>query len=156
MHFFDRYQTPCVIAGFEPTDLLMALYRLIRQIEAQTPQLENAYSRVVTDRGNEKARQIMAHVFEPFDAPWRGLGKIPASGLKIKPAFRAFDAEHHFDITVSHVDEPKGCACGEILTGTKIPPACPLYKTRCTPTHPVGPCMVSSEGTCAAYFRFHE
>jgi hydrogenase expression/formation protein HypD len=154
--FFDRYRTPCVIAGFEPADMLMAIYRLTQQIENQTPRLENAYPRAVTARGNEIAQQISERVFEPVDAVWRGLGMIPVSGLKIKPAFRAFDAEYQFDIKVSHVEEPKGCACGEILTGIKIPPACPLFKTRCTPANPVGPCMVSSEGTCAAYYRYYE
>lgn len=153
--FFERYRLPCVIAGFEPMDILRAIYMLVRQIEEGQPSLENAYRRAVTNEGNKKARQLMHDVFEPVDASWRGLGMMPESGLMIRNNFRNFDAEKILEFEVPEPGEPTGCACGEILTGLKTPPECPLYKKRCTPLDPVGPCMVSSEGTCAAYYRYN-
>ena len=153
--FFRRHQIPCVIAGFEPADLLQAIFLLTQQIETQTPELINSYQRAVTMEGNPKAQKLMADVFETVDVNWRGIGTIPASGLKIRKEFAAFDAQKKFAITVNKAATPKGCVCGEILTGLKVPIDCPLYKTTCTPMHPVGPCMVSSEGTCAAYYRYH-
>ena len=152
--FFERYRVPCAVAGFEPVDILQAIGRLVGQIRNSAPKLENAYTRAVTARGNPKAREIMDQVFAPSDANWRGIGRIPRSGLRIREKFAAFDAEKVFGIDICDVPEPKGCACGEILTGAKTPPECPLYRNICTPTDPVGPCMVSSEGTCAAYFRY--
>jgi hydrogenase expression/formation protein HypD len=154
--FFDRFQVPCVITGFEPLDLLQGIYRLCVQVEAGTPALENAYPRAVTTAGNQKARQLMEAVFERADADWRGLGTIVQSGTKIRQAYADFDAGHHFDLDLPAPIAPKGCACGEILTGAKIPPECPLFRKVCTPMDPVGPCMVSSEGTCAAYYRYSE
>ncbi|HSM74268.1 MAG TPA: hydrogenase formation protein HypD [Desulfobacterales bacterium] len=151
----DRYRIPCVVGGFEPVDLLRALARLVAQIEAGEALLENAYERAVTVAGNAKARAAMAAVFADVDAEWRGLGVIPGSGLKIAAAHRALDAEASFDLSVPDVPEPRGCACGEVLKGIKLPTDCVLYQKACTPLHPVGPCMVSSEGTCAAYFRYH-
>ena len=153
--FFDQYRIPCVVAGFEPTDLLQVIFKLTEQIETDSPALVNGYGRAVTREGNLKAQQIMQMVFDIKDVEWRGIGTIPQSGLKFSPAFAAYDAEQAFDLDLPDAEDPKGCACGEILTGTKIPPECPLYKTVCTPTDPVGPCMVSSEGTCAAYYRYH-
>ncbi|MDM8524533.1 hydrogenase formation protein HypD [Desulfococcaceae bacterium HSG8] len=153
--FFDQYQIPCVIAGFEPGDILQAVSMLISQIESGSPELANAYPRAVTDEGNQKARKIMGDVFETTDANWRGLGIIPESGLNIRKEFASFDAHKMADITIPESEEPKGCSCGAILTGEKIPPECPLYKKACTPVNPIGPCMVSSEGTCAAYYRYH-
>ena len=152
--FFDRHQIPCVVAGFEPADILQSIALLAEQIQAGSPALENTYARAVTPEGNPRAREIMHEVFEETDANWRGIGTIPGSGLKIRPEFGAFDAGEIFNVAVEDVPEPKGCACGAILTGAMIPPQCPLFKTRCTPTDPVGPCMVSSEGTCAAYYRY--
>lgn len=151
----ETYRTPCVVSGFEPADMLQAIYMLVRQIEVEDAKLENAYRRAVTFEGNEKATQIMYQVFEPIDAAWRGIGMIPQSGLKIRKEFDRFDAEKRFDLSVPDSREPKGCACGEILMGLKTPPECPLYKTACTPSCPVGPCMVSTEGTCAAYYKYH-
>jgi hydrogenase expression/formation protein HypD len=151
----DRYRIPSVVGGFEPVDLLRALARLVAQIEAGEALLENAYERAVTVAGNAKARAAMAAVFADVDAEWRGLGVIPGSGLKIAAAHRALDAEASFDLSVPDVPEPRGCACGEVLKGIKLPTDCVLYQKACTPLHPVGPCMVSSEGTCAAYFRYH-
>ncbi len=97
----------------------------------------------------------MYQVFEPTDAPWRGIGTIAESGLKIRKEFDSFNAEKKFDLAVPDSKEPKGCACGEILLGLKTPPECPLYKKVCVPEYPVGPCMVSTEGTCAAYYKYH-
>jgi hydrogenase expression/formation protein HypD len=153
--FFDTYRVPCVVAGFEPIDLLQAIASLVDQVESGRPGLENAYPRAVTAAGNPKARAIMNKVFEPVDADWRGLGTIAASGLAIREEYAAFDAVKAFDMHLKPSPEPKGCACGQILTGMKIPPECALYKTVCNPMTPVGPCMVSSEGTCAAYHRYH-
>jgi hydrogenase expression/formation protein HypD len=153
--FCNNHQIPCVIAGFEPTDILQAISMLVTQIENGTPKLENAYSRAVTREGNTKAQKMLEDVFEPADARWRAIGVIRRSGLKIRQKYERHDAGRRFDIEVSGSMDPKGCACGEILTGTKTPPECPLYKTVCTPIDPVGPCMVSTEGTCAAYYKYH-
>ena len=153
--FFKTYRIPCAAAGFEPIDLLQAILSLVKQIETKRPRLENAYPRVVTTAGNPKARKIMETIFEIKDAKWRGLGTIKASGLYIREAYADFDALRLFKPDLPDVKEIAGCACGEILTGAKIPPQCPLYKKLCTPMNPTGPCMVSSEGTCAAYYRYH-
>lgn len=152
--FFEKCRIPAVIAGFEPADILLAILILIEQIENGAPDLVNAYKRAVTQNGNPKAQQIMADCFEPADATWRGLGIIPASGLSIRDPYAAYDARKRFAIDIPHAPEPKGCACGDILLGNKTPVECKLYKKTCTPATPVGPCMVSSEGTCAAYFRY--
>jgi len=154
--FFERYQAPCVIAGFEPADILQAIFLLAEQIETKTSKLTNSYQRAVTMEGNLKAQKIMADVFETVDVNWRGIGTIPASGFKIRKEFAAFDAQKKFAITIFDSETSKGCVCGEILTGLKVPTDCLLYKKTCTPMHPVGPCMVSSEGTCAAYYRYHD
>ena len=154
--FFDRHRTPCVVSGFEAVDLLQAISMLVKQIESSTPRLENGYPRAVTPDGNHKAQKMMHDVFETVDTSWRGIGTILKSGLKIKNEFESCDAQKMIKFTVPDSEDPKGCACGEILTGVKIPPQCPLYKSVCTPIDPVGPCMVSSEGTCAAYYRYHK
>ena len=151
----ERYHIPCVIAGFEPPDILQAIDMLVKQIEGGDAQLENEYRRAVTFEGNEKARDIMYRVFEPTDASWRGIGLIAKSGLDIRKGFDRFNAAKKFDLSVPDAKEPKGCACGEILMGLKTPPECLLYKKGCTPDHPVGPCMISNEGTCAAYYKYH-
>jgi len=153
--FFNQYQTPCVVAGFEPSDIMQAVLMLVKQIENKTPGLENAYTRAVSFEGNEKAVGIMNDVFEAADVAWRGIGIIPGSGLKIRNEFSDYDAMKKFEISEKDSKEPRGCACGEILTGLKTPVECPLYKKICTPVDPVGPCMVSSEGTCAAYYKYH-
>ncbi len=154
--FFETHRVPCVVAGFEPADLLQGIAMLVDQVESGQPALENAYPRAVSAAGNPKAMAVMNDVFEMADADWRGIGTIPDSGLAIREAYAAFDAVKVFNIQLKPTPEPKGCACGEVLTGLKIPPQCPLYKTVCNPMAPVGPCMVSSEGTCAAYFRYHD
>ncbi len=154
--FFDAHPIPCVIAGFEPGDLAHSIYMLIVQIANGAPDLENAYPRAVTKTGNTKAQTVMDRIFIPRDSEWRGLGEIPGSGLKIRNSFESFDAEVRFNIPQTESREPKGCACGKILTGVLTPPQCPLYKKSCSPENPVGPCMVSSEGTCAAYFKYYD
>lgn len=153
--FCSKHHVPCVIAGFEPIDILQAISMLVTQIETGTPRLENAYGRAVTHEGNTRAQKMLEDVFEPADACWRAIGVIPQSGLKIRRKYERHDAGRIFDIEVSGSMDPRGCACGEILTGTKTPPECPLYKTVCTPIDPIGPCMVSTEGTCAAYYKYH-
>lgn len=152
--FFEQCRIPCVVAGFEPADMLQAIYMLAEQAETGTAKLENAYTRAVTHDGNTRAWKVMQDVFETADSVWRGIGTISGSGLKIRENFARFDAQKMFEIEVSESEEPKGCACGEILTGLKTPPECSLYKKACTPMNPVGPCMVSSEGTCAAYYKY--
>ena len=151
----EKYQMPCAIAGFEPADILQAIFKLVNQIQSRSARIENCYPRAVTFDGNEKAKKIMWDVFDTVDSNWRGIGTIPRSGLKITRRFASFDAEKMLEVVVPDAVDPKGCACGEILTGMKIPPECPLYRKVCTPMDPVGPCMVSSEGTCAAYYRYH-
>jgi hydrogenase expression/formation protein HypD len=153
--FFDQYQIPCVIAGFEPIDILQAVSLLVEMLESGRPALDNAYPRAVTLEGNTKAQQILDEIFETADACWRGIGVIPRSGLKIREKYAAHDAQRLFDVRVPDAKTPQGCACGEILIGTKTPPECALYKKACTPMDPVGPCMVSTEGTCAAYYKYH-
>lgn len=152
---FEKYNIPSVISGFEPVDILKAILLLIQQNEKGRPALENAYPRAVSDQGNVKAKEIMNQVFEVCDASWRGIGKIPDSGMRLKKAFQDFDAAVKFEMDMPEVPEPKGCACGEILMGLKTPEACALYKKKCTPMTPVGPCMVSSEGSCAAFYRYN-
>ncbi|WP_299981132.1 hydrogenase formation protein HypD [Desulfobacula sp.] len=151
---FEKYDIPSVISGFEPIDILQAILLLIQQNEAEKPALENAYPRAVSDAGNGKAKQIMNQVFEVCNASWRGIGEIPLSGMELKKEYQKFDAAIRFGMDMPDVPEPKGCACGEILMGLKSPYKCPLYKKKCTPMNPVGPCMVSSEGSCAAFYRY--
>jgi len=154
--FFEKHRLPCAVAGFESADILLAILRLSEQISSSRPKLENCYPRAVTPEGNPKARQIVDTVFKVCDVKWRGIGIIPASGLSIREEFEMFDAKKQFNLQVPESSPPKGCACGDILTGKIIPPQCPLYKKVCTPMEPVGPCMVSTEGTCAAYYKYHK
>ncbi|MDY6843013.1 MAG: hydrogenase formation protein HypD [Thermodesulfobacteriota bacterium] len=151
-----EYHIPCVVAGFEPLDIFQAIYMLTNQIEKGKADVEIAYRRGVTFEGNKRAKDVMYQVFDVCDVQWRGLGMIPQSGLKLKEEFQIFRAEERFNLNVSEAHEPEGCSCGEILCGIKAPNECILYRKKCTPSHPVGPCMVSSEGTCAAYYRYLE
>jgi hydrogenase expression/formation protein HypD len=153
--FFEKYRIPCIVTGFEPNDILRALAMVTDQLANNRPLLENAYPRAVSEEGNVKARQVMDQVFEVADADWRGLGTIPESGLAIRKEYETFDAQKRFDVQMEKTGEPTGCRCHEILTGLKTPPECPLYKKKCSPVNPVGPCMVSSEGACAAYYKYH-
>lgn len=148
------FGVPCVIAGFEPLDVLQAIALLVRQIERGQAKVEIQYRRAVSPEGNPKARALLEEVFEPCDSVWRGFGSLPRSGLKIASPYGDFDAERRFDISPADGREPQGCLCGDILRGLKRPPDCPLYRKACTPESPVGACMVSSEGTCAAHYRY--
>jgi len=144
----------CVIGGFETADLLKSLILLARQIGADSPKVENVYPRAVSWEGNLRAGRMVEEIFEPADMEWRGLGTIPGSGLKIREKYADFDAEVRLNIELVETAEPEGCICGEILKGRNTPKECPLFDSRCTPGNPVGPCMVSSEGTCAAYHKY--
>ena len=151
----EQYHTPCVVTGFEPVDILQGILMLVEQVEAGRYRVEIQYARGVSPEGNPGALALMEEVFEPCDAPWRGLGNIPKSGLAIRSSFAAHDAENRFDLTVPAAKEPAGCLCATVLRGGATPPECKLFRNVCTPGTPVGPCMVSSEGTCAAYFKYH-
>jgi hydrogenase expression/formation protein HypD len=150
-----KYGTPCVVIGFEPVDILQGVLMLVEFLEAGRAEVAIQYKRGVSPEGNPKAVEIMLQVFEPVDAPWRGLGWIPKSGLGLRKEFEKFDARVKFDLEVPPAPEPPGCRCGDVLRGALRPPECKLYRKVCTPERPVGPCMVSSEGTCAAYYRYH-
>ena len=144
----------CCVSGFEPVDILTTIYILTDLYEKGEVKLVNAYERAVRENGNEKAKYIMTEVFEGADAEWRGFGVIPNSGLKIRKIYEKFDAEKLFDINVPPLEEDKGCICGDILRGAKQPVDCPLFGSSCIPTSPQGACMVSSEGTCAAWYKY--
>jgi hydrogenase expression/formation protein HypD len=150
----DDHHIPCVITGFEPVDILKAVLMLAQQAVAGEARIENEYSRVVRPEGNRIARQVIAEVFEPVDSEWRGIGSIPKSGLAVRDRFAQHDALGRLPVEVEPTREPAGCICGDVLRGVKTPVECTLFATACTPAHPVGACMVSSEGTCAAYYKY--
>jgi hydrogenase expression/formation protein HypD len=150
----DKFRIPCVVTGFEPTDVMQGIEMLLAQVLAGESRVEIQYSRAVSWEGNPKARAIMERVFEPCDVVWRGLGLLPGTGLTIRPELAAFDAEKVLEITVPEGTENPACRCGDVLKGKLVPFACPLFATVCTPESPVGACMVSSEGTCAAAFKY--
>ncbi len=150
----DNYQVPCVVTGFEPLDVLQGVLMLAKQVVAGEARVETQYRRVVKADGNLKAQQLLQKVFEPGDARWRGIGDIPDSGLRLRPEFTRFDASVQLPVEVETAVEHKGCLCGEILKGKVRPTDCPLFRTICTPEDPVGACMVSSEGTCAAEYKY--
>ena len=145
-----------VVAGFEPLDILLAVLMLVTQQNKGTPTIEIAYRRGVRPEGNLKAREMMEKVFETTEAVWRGVGTIAESGLRLRKEYSDFDAEHVFEIAPPPPREPAGCLCGEILRGVKTPRDCSLFSRICTPENPVGPCMVSSEGSCAAHYLYGE
>jgi hydrogenase expression/formation protein HypD len=151
-----RYGIGCVVSGFEPLDILQTVDMLVNQIEAEHPAVEIAYRRGVKWEGNKHALEVMYRVFETGDADWRGVGIVPGSGLRLRPAYRKFDAKARFDIKSEPGLEPKGCICGGILRGVSTPPDCGLFGKVCTPENPVGPCMVSAEGSCAAHYQYGE
>ncbi len=155
----EKYNVPQVIAGFEPIDLLMGIYMLAKQIEKGEAKVEIEYSRIVKYEGNPKAIAVIDEVFEPFDVKWRGFPKIPKSGLKLKKEFENFDARLLFEddlveIADMEFSEPKGCKCGEVLRGVIYSDECPLFGKVCTPENPVGPCMVSTEGSCNILLKY--
>lgn len=149
-----KYKLGCVVGGFETADLLKSLILLSRQIASSDIKVENVYPRAVAWEPNLRAQKMVTEIFEPADMDWRGLGRIPASGLKIRDKYSTFDAEIRLDIKLPEAEEPIGCMCGEVLKGKNSPKQCPLFDTRCSPATPIGPCMVSSEGTCAAYHKY--
>ena len=150
----EEYGLPAVIAGFEPEDILLAVYRLLRQLADKTPKLENEYTRAVSPEGNVLAQKILAECFSPRADVWRGLGRIEASGLGLSAELADFDAEKRFGVTYGEAEPPTACRCGEVITGRLAPAGCPLFGKVCTPEDPVGPCMVSSEGACAAAYKY--
>ncbi len=153
--FPERYAKPVVIAGFEPLDLLQAILMLIRQLNDARCQVENQFSRAVTHSGNLKAQALMARVFERRDSfEWRGLGAIPHSALRLRDAYAEFDAEQRFELPLLVGRENRACECPAVLRGAKRPDQCALFGAPCTPDNPLGACMVSSEGACAAYYRY--
>lgn len=154
-HFAEEYRKPVVIAGFEPLDVMQAIVMLVRQVNEGRAEVENEFTRAVTRDGNLAAQKIVSEVFElrtRFE--WRGLGEVPYSALKIRPAFAGFDAEQRFGLTYRSVPDHKQCECGAILRGVKKPTDCKLFGTVCTPESPMGSCMVSSEGACAAHYSY--
>jgi hydrogenase expression/formation protein HypD len=150
----SRYGLPAVVTGFEDSDILKGLSLLLSRIISGKAETMNGYGRLVRDEGNRKAQEALSRYFEPVSAPWRGLGLIPESGLAIRPGYARFDASLRFPLTVPYASPPEGCSCGAILKGTMEPADCPLFAHSCTPACPVGPCMVSSEGACAAHYRY--
>jgi hydrogenase expression/formation protein HypD len=150
----NRYHMPGCVTGFEPIDILQGILVLVKQISEKDPKITIEYERVVKPEGNRKALDLLYNVFEVCEARWRGIGIIPASGLKFSAAFEKYDVRNKFDIRMPKAVEPRGCICGKVLLGLKMPFHCALFGRECTPLTPVGPCMVSSEGACAAYYRY--
>jgi hydrogenase expression/formation protein HypD len=150
----SEHSVPVAIAGFEPLDILRAIADLVDMIQGAQPGIANTYARSVAPEGNPAAVEAMHRVFEVGPADWRGLGQVPDSGLGIRDQYAAFDAARVYDVDPGPTVEHKGCLCGDVLRGTISPPECPLFDTACTPMRPIGPCMVSAEGACAAYYQF--
>jgi len=154
--FSDAYNIPNVIAGFEPNDLLLAILLLLKQIHNKQHETLNEYSRVVKPEGNIVAQKIISEVFQSISSPWRGIGRILDGGLKIKDKFEKYDADKKFNIQIEKaMDIPPGCSCHLIMTGKLYPYECKLFKIKCTPINPIGPCMVSMEGTCSIYYKYY-
>jgi len=149
-----RYRVPIIVTGFEPLDILEGIYLGIRQLEAGRYEVENQYVRSVRREGTVPARTLVERVFHLVDRQWRGLGTIPMSGLALREEFADFDAELRFGLSEIRASEPTECRAGEVLRGLLKPPDCPMFGNRCTPEHPLGAPMVSSEGACAAYFNY--
>jgi hydrogenase expression/formation protein HypD len=150
----EDFGRPCVVAGFEPLQIIQGLGEICRQLSAGKAELKSMYEAVVTEKGNTKAQEIIGECFEAADGWWRGLGKIEKSGLKLKEKYSRFDALKRFNMEETTAEDTSGCRCGEVLCGLIEPPECVLFGKKCRPESPVGPCMVSSEGTCAAWFKY--
>ncbi|MCP4132153.1 MAG: hydrogenase formation protein HypD [bacterium] len=150
----EKYNKPSVVAGFDPEDLITGVLMLLELFKNNTVALENEYKKIVKEEGNVHAIDLMYKVFEKADAHWRGIGVIPNSGLSIREEYAAFDAVKKFPVTVPEPKEAPGCRCGDLLRGLIAPTECPLFGTACTPEHAVGPCMVSFEGPCSAYYKY--
>ena len=153
--FTERYQKPVVIAGFEPLDVMQAILMLIQQLNDGRAAVENEYTRVVTREGNVKAKRLMSKIFELRESfEWRGLGPLPWSALRIREEYADYDAERRFPLSAVRESDSKACECPSVLRGSKQPTDCRIFATACTPDNPIGACMVSSEGACAAYYRY--
>ena len=150
----QKYQVPIVVTGFEPLDILHGVLMVVQQLETGRTEVENQYSRSVRREGNPAAQALVRQVFKVVPRKWRGVGEIPQSGLGLADAYREFDAEKRFGLTEHHVAEPAECIAGLVLQGQKKPHECPVFGSKCTPEHPLGATMVSSEGACAAYYRY--
>jgi hydrogenase expression/formation protein HypD len=150
----EQYRKPSAVTGFEAREILLGITMIVRQIASGEVRIENAYPSVVHPEGNPKAMAILNDVFDPSDAYWRGIGVLPGTGLKLRNKYREFDAGERFHPETTGVKEPELCSCGDILRGVKVPTECPIFGTGCTPDSPVGPCMVSTEGSCAAYYKY--
>lgn len=149
-----RFRVPIVVTGFEPVDLLEGIWMAVSQLEAGRHEVENQYARSVRREGNRQAQAILREVYEVCDRPWRGLGVLPKSGLRLRPSYDAFDAERHFLVDDIRASEPAECRSGEVLQGLIRPDECAAFGKRCTPERPLGAPMVSSEGACAAYWKY--
>ena len=153
----EKYRKPGVVTGFEPMDIIEGIYLLTEMLVENTPRIEIAYRRVVTESGNEFAQKIIDEVFEPCDSDWRGIGILPNSGLAIREEFAEFDAQRKFDIPdFPDAKDNPACKCDRVILGASKPTDCPLFGVQCTPQNPQGPCMISSEGACAAYYKYGE
>jgi hydrogenase expression/formation protein HypD len=150
----ERYNIPIVITGFEPVDILHGIYLCIQQLEQGRAEVENQYSRVVTQQGNQPAQQLLQQVFNIVDQQWRGLAEIPESGLAISEEYADWNAENRFSVASIKIQVSNQCRSGEILTGLLKPDACAEFAKTCTPEHPLGATMVSAEGACAAYYQY--
>ncbi|HUJ71251.1 MAG TPA: hydrogenase formation protein HypD, partial [Verrucomicrobiae bacterium] len=150
----ERYRIPCVVSGFEAWDVLKSIEMLLRQLAEGRAEVENEYSRSVNEFGNAAAQRLMDEVFEPCDAVWRGIGIIPGSGLAIREKYARFDAAKALSVQFREAHVNPLCRCGSVLRGAASPLDCRLFGRTCSPTHPIGPCMVSSEGVCAAYYKY--
>jgi hydrogenase expression/formation protein HypD len=150
----EKYKVPIVVTGFEPLDLLEGIRRAVLQLEKGEARVENAYPRVVTEQGNRAAQKLLQEVFEETDRAWRGIGVIPRSGWRLRPGYREYDAEQKFQVTDIQAAESPLCRAGDVLRGAIKPTQCPAFGKECTPRHPLGATMVSSEGACAAYYNY--
>jgi hydrogenase expression/formation protein HypD len=150
----EAHRKPCVVTGFEALQIMEGILHLVRQIVRGETRLENIYPQVVTPEGNPRAQRLIELVFEPGDSAWRALGVMPESGLDVREEYAEFDAFRRFGIALGEDHDPPGCRCGEVITGKCSPVECRLFGSVCTPIYPVGPCMVSSEGTCQAWFKY--
>ena len=150
----DKFGKPCVVAGFEPEQMLRGLLHLARQVRDGQARLENVYAVVVDEGGNPAARALFDRVFVTADTPWRALGVIPRSGFELAPAYERFDALRRFGVALGEDEDHPACRCGEVIQGKVQPVECPLFAEQCTPLSPIGPCMVSTEGTCAAWYKY--
>ena len=152
--FVEKHKIPCVIASFEPVDIIYGIQKILEQIVNNAAFVDNQYKRVVKHDGNPAAQKILDTYLEVADVAWRGIGVIPASGMKLRPEFSKYDAEERFGIKIKIGTPDKRCQCGDVLKGKIKPDQCAMFAKACTPLNPIGPCMVSSEGACAAWYKY--